>query len=174
MASLDSYSLQNSSPSPLPQSNDFEVPQFINEYSPTKVLISTTPSQLPFYNTAIQSSPTPQSSCSNIQTSSDDKPLRNRICWVYKHMPDIDIGTKYYSTTNRLEWRCKYCTKRYAINGGTRLIKTHLKSDHNISELSLRQEQSIKRQISIQDALITATSNPQKRRCLNGKSIKLV
>jgi hypothetical protein len=86
-------------------------------------------------------------------------------------MPDIDIGTKYYSTTNKLEWRCKYCSKRYAINGGTRLIKVHLKVDHDISELSTRQERSIKRQISIQDALITATSNPQKRRRLGGKLI---
>ena len=56
-------------------------------------------------------------------------------------MPDIDIGTKYYSSTNKLEWRCKYCSKRYTLNGGTRLIKVHLKADHDISELSTRQEQ---------------------------------
>jgi hypothetical protein len=83
-------------------------------------------------------------------------------------MPDIDIRTKYYGTTNKLEWRCKYCSKRYTINGGTRLIKAHLKADHSISELSIRQERSVKRQILIQDALITATSNPQKRRRLGG------
>jgi hypothetical protein len=51
------------------------------------------------------------------------------------------------------------------------LIKVHLKADHDISELLTRQERSIKRQISIQDALVTATSNPQKRRCLSGKLI---
>jgi hypothetical protein len=179
MASLDDYSRQTSSPPALPQFDDFEVTQLMNKYSPTQYLISTAPSsQSSFDNTAIRSSPAPQSSCSNIQsssTSTDNKPLRNRTCWVYKHMPDIDIGTKYYSTTNKLEWRCKYCSKRYAINGGTRLIKVHLKADHDITELSTRQEQSIKRQISIQDALITATSNPQKRRRLSGKlfSIKI-
>jgi hypothetical protein len=75
-------------------------------------------------------------------------------------MPDIDTGTKYYSTTNKLEWRCKYCTKRYVVNGGTRLIKVYLKVDHNISELLVRQERSIKRQLLIQDTLITTTSNP--------------
>ena len=174
MASLEDYSPQTSSPPILPQFDDFEVAQPMNEYSAAQ-LISTAPSsQSPFYNTAIRSSPTPQSSCSNIQsssTSTDTKPLRNRTCWVYKHMPDTDIGTKYYSTTNKLEWRCKYCSKRYAINGGTRLIKVHLKADHDISELSTRQERSMKRQISIQDALITATSNPQKRRRLGGKLI---
>jgi hypothetical protein len=42
-------------------------------------------------------------------------------------MPDIDSGTKYYSITNKLEWRCKYCSKRYTLNGGTRLIKVHIK-----------------------------------------------
>ena len=88
-------------------------------------------------------------------------------------MPDVDIGTKYFSTTNKLEWRCKYCSKKYAVNGGTRLIKVHLKADHDVSELSARQERSIKRQLSIQDALITATSNPQKRRRL-GASGKLI
>jgi hypothetical protein len=84
-------------------------------------------------------------------------------------MPDKDIGTKYYNTTNKLEWRCRYCTKRYTINGGTRLIKLYLKSTHDISELSARQERSIKRQMSITDSLAAATSNPQKRRRLRGK-----
>ena len=175
MASLDNASRQPSSPPALPtlstisQFYDFEVPQLTveqDEYSPTQSS----------FNTTIGSSPTPQSSCSDTQSSSasaNDKPLRNRTCWVYKHMPDIDIGTKYYSITNKLEWRCKYCSKRYTLNGGTRLIKVHLKSDHDISELSVRQERSIKRQLSIQDALITAISNPQKRRRLTGKLISI-
>lgn len=165
MASLDNCSQQPSSPPLLPtlsQFYEFEAPQLFERdtYSPTQ--------------SSIESSPSPQSSCSNTRSSAsstNDKPLRNRSCWVYKHMPDSDIGTKYYSTTNKLEWRCKYCAKRYALNGGTRLIKLHLTTDHNISELSIRQEQSIKRQMSIQDALITGTSNPQKRRCLGGKFI---
>ena len=169
--SLDDYSQQPLSPPTLPSLpyfDDFENPQYIYEYPPAQYLMSTAPSPQSSFDTTIQSSPTPESS-----TSTDNKPLRNRTCWVYKHMPDIDTGTKYYSTTNKLEWRCKYCTKRYVVNGGTRLIKVHLKADHNISELSVRQERSIKRQFSIQDALITATSNPQKRRRL-GASGKLI
>jgi hypothetical protein len=83
------------------------------------------------------------------------------------------FGTMYYSIANKLEWRCKYCSKRYILNGGTRLIKIHLKSDHDISELSVRQERSLKRQLSIQDALITAISNPQKRRRFSGELIRV-
>jgi hypothetical protein len=90
---------------------------------------------------------------------------RPRTCFVFKHMPDWDIETKYYSKTNgQMEWRCKYCPKRYAINGGTRCMKLHLKSVHEITEDSLRNERSKKRQISIEDALATGASNPQKRR----------
>ena len=154
----------------LPYFDDFNAPQLLYEY--TEFLISSTPSpQSSLHNTTIPSSPSPQSSCSNTQSSStftESKPLRNRTCWVYKHMPDPDIRTKYYSTTSKLEWRCKYCSKRYTINRGTRLIKSHLHADHGISELSIQQERSVKRQMSIQDVLVTATSNPQKRRRLRG------
>ena len=176
--SFDNYSQQPLSPPTLPTLpyfDDFEDPQYIYEYPPAQSSILTTPSPQLSFDMTIQLSPIPESSYSNTQTSTstDNKPLRNRTCWVYKHMPDIDTGTKYYSTINKLEWRCKYCTKRYIVNGGTRLIKVYLKADHNISELSARQERPIKRQLSIQDALITATSNPQKRRRLGGKSISI-
>jgi hypothetical protein len=164
MVSFNSYSEQLSSPilSIEYASEVSQLPFKEDEYSSSQAI----------FNTSIGSSPGPESSCSNTRSStsssSNDRPLRNRTCWVYKHMPDIDIGTKYYSTTSKLEWRCKYCSKRYTLNGGTRLIKLHLKKDHDISELSTRQERSLKRQVSIQDALILATSNPQKRRRLEG------
>lgn len=97
---------------------------------------------------------------------------RPRTCFVYKHMPDPDAETKYYSKTNhQLEWRCRYCPKRYAVNGGTRLIKTHLKSIHEITEDSPRDIRARKRQVSIQDALVAGAANPQKRRRVRGDSI---
>ena len=105
MASFNDQSQQNPPSLPtelalptLSQLYDFEVPQLTFEqdkYNPAQS-----------FDTTIGSSPSPQSSCSNILSSTssdDDKPLRNRTCWVYKHMPDIDIGTKYYNTTNKLE-----------------------------------------------------------------------
>ena len=75
-------------------------------------------------------------------------------------MLDIDIKTKYFNSSNWLEWRCRYYSKRYAINGGTRVIKLHLTGTHSNSKLSLRQERANKRQLSIENALITATNNP--------------
>lgn len=84
-------------------------------------------------------------------------------------MPDVDIETKYFNSTKKPEWRCRYCSKRYAINGGTRLIKVHLTASHGISELSSCQERANKRQTTIEDALVTALANPQKRRRLSRK-----
>jgi hypothetical protein len=55
------------------------------------------------------------------------KLARPRTCYVYNYMPDVDPETKYWSKINgQLEWRCKYCPKRYALNGGTRCMKSHL------------------------------------------------
>jgi hypothetical protein len=80
-------------------------------------------------------------------------------------MPDLDPETLYYHpTTTKLEWRCKYCPKKYAINGGTRLMKQHLITAHEISEGSSRQERLIKRQRTIEDAITFGEKHPRKRR----------
>src|SRR4030088_715953 len=89
-----------------------------------------------------------------------------RTCWVYNHIPDSNPETKYYSKANRLEWRCKYCTKKYALNGGTRCMKSHLKDIHDISKDSPQEEKAKKRQLTIENALISGSSNPQKCHCL--------
>jgi hypothetical protein len=77
---------------------------------------------------------------------------QSRTSWVYKHMPDADA--QYFSAANKLEWRCKYCSKRYLLNEGTRLIKVYLQVNHNIGELSLHQEWARKRQMSIEGSLL--------------------
>ena len=118
------------------------------------------------------SSPPPGASLSS--STLDDSSLpstdlvrRPRTCWVYTHMPDPNPETKYYSqTSNKLEWRCRYCSKRYSLNGGTRCIMSHLKATHDINQDSPRREKARKRQLSIEDALISGLSNPQKRRRL--------
>jgi hypothetical protein len=54
-------------------------------------------------------------------------------------MADKDPETKYFnSRTRKLKWRCGYCPKRYALNGGTRIIKLHLSSCHQIIDRSRR------------------------------------
>jgi ribosomal protein L35 len=82
-------------------------------------------------------------------------------------MPDLDTETLYYHPiTRKLEWRCKYCSKRYTINGGTRLIKQHLITAHEILERSPRQERIIKRQRTIEEAITFGEKHPRKRQLI--------
>jgi hypothetical protein len=82
-------------------------------------------------------------------------------------MPDLDTETLYYHpTTEKLEWRCKYCPKRYSLNGGTSIMKQHLKSAHGILESSPRQERLIKRQRTIEEAITFAEKRPRKRQLI--------
>lgn len=92
---------------------------------------------------------------------------RPRTTWVWNHMPDPDPQTQYFNkNTGKQEWRCRYCTRRYATTGGTRAIMEHLKT-HNIEENSTRETRAINQQASIQNAMDMARENPQKRRRLN-------
>lgn len=97
---------------------------------------------------------------------------RPRTCFIYKHMPDSDPETKYYSSRNRnqLEWRCRYCSKRYALNGGTRLIRAHLRHSHEITQDSPRADKFKKRQQTIQEAMETGETQNHKRRRFEGLS----
>ena len=73
-------------------------------------------------------------------TTEDEKNSRKRTCYAFSHMPDEDPETKYYNRkTGSLEWRCKYCPKKYALNGGTRILKAHLCSTHGINDQSPRE-----------------------------------
>jgi hypothetical protein len=80
-------------------------------------------------------------------------------------MPDSDAEALYnHPTTGKLEWRCRYCVKRYALNGGTRVIKLHLVSAHDISESSPREEHIIHAREQLKKPLALEKGNPRKRR----------
>ena len=82
-------------------------------------------------------------------------------------MPDLDAETLYYHpTTGKLEWRCKYCPKRYALNGGTSIMKQHLQSAYRILASSSRQERLIKRQRTIKEAITFGEKHPRKRQLI--------
>ena len=67
--------------------------------------------------------------------STDTKIEQWCTCWAFNHMPNEDPDTKYYNTRKgSLEWRCKYCPKTYALNGGTKILKAHLFNHHGINE----------------------------------------
>ncbi|KAM4061467.1 hypothetical protein HRG_013155 [Hirsutella rhossiliensis] len=54
------------------------------------------------------------------RTASINPSAKPRTSWVFSHMPDEDIETKYYNQrTGKEEWRCKHCDKTYCCSGGT-------------------------------------------------------
>lgn len=112
----------------------------------------------------ISSSPPPSSPPSLTSYSSGYKRLRTS--WVYKHMPDPDPEYRYFYK-GKEEWRCKYCSKAYSTNGGTRVIQRHLFEKHTKSEKSSRENISAKRQQSIEHALELSQDQSFKRRKLN-------
>jgi hypothetical protein len=96
------------------------------------------------------------------------KLARPRTCWVFNHMPDEDPETKDFNLTNgRMEWRCKYCPKKYLLNGGTRCPKVHLRAIHLIDEKSSRDNKTRKRQLSMEDSITMAKNHPHSRRRLS-------
>jgi hypothetical protein len=116
------------------------------------------------------SSPPSSSDLADLTSSSPESipaTRRPRTCWVFKHMPDEDPETKYYNSSGKEEWRCKYCSKTYARNGGNSCIKRHLLEKHAKTEKSSRENISAKRQRSIEQALELAETQSFKRRKLN-------
>jgi hypothetical protein len=85
-------------------------------------------------------------------------------------MPAPDTEYRYFGTTGKEEWRCKYCPKAYSINGGTRVIQRHLLEKHKKTEKSSREDTSAKRQRSIEQALELSQNQSFKRRKLNTSS----
>jgi hypothetical protein len=92
---------------------------------------------------------------------------RKRSCYVWDHMPSEDRDFKYYSSkTKKPEWRCKYCSKTYALNGGTAIIKTHLLDKHQIQNTTPRATTAQKRQLSMEEAVANGERHPRLRRRL--------
>lgn len=101
----------------------------------------------------------------SIASVSTRKPKRPRTSWVYHHMPHEDPEHRYFGKKGSEEWRCRYCSKAYSCNGGTRVIKDHLVDIHNIEDSSARATVSLKRQLTIEKTL--SNGKPTKRRRLS-------
>jgi hypothetical protein len=83
-------------------------------------------------------------------------------------MPDEDPETKYINQTNgRIEWRCKYYSKKYLLNGGTRCPKAYLRTIHSIHKTSSRDNKTKKRQLSMEDLITIAKKHPYSCRRLS-------
>jgi len=86
-------------------------------------------------------------------------------------MPDKDMETHYTSNHGKDVWRCKYCPKSYATNGGTTVIKSHLAGTHKIGQTSTRQVQIQKRQLSLEEAAINAPAYRRRRLAPGGEDL---
>lgn len=109
--------------------------------------------------------------------SSDAAPLRApkdkiRTSWVFRHMPDEDMQTKYYNeVSTEEEWRCRYCDKTYLTSGSTSGPSGHLTGYHSMPRDSRRDVKAKNVQVSLQRAFAQGEANPQKRRRLNTEAI---
>jgi hypothetical protein len=105
--------------------------------------------------------PTPTSGPRSPASSlpSRKKPLRNS--WIFRHMPDEDMQTLYYSEITGLEeWRCAYCDRKYLCSGGTSIASRHLIEDHEIPLQSIRGAKVQNIQKSMEAAFAQVAANP--------------
>ena len=82
-------------------------------------------------------------------------------------MPDPNTKYRYFSTRGKEEQRCKYCSKAYSTNRGTRVIQRHLLKKYTKTKKSSRENISAKRQRSIKHALKLSKNQSFKRQKLN-------
>ncbi|TVY74496.1 Zinc finger BED domain-containing protein RICESLEEPER 2 [Fusarium oxysporum f. sp. cubense] len=107
-----------------------------------------------------------------VSTTSSTKP---RTSWVFSHMPDEEVETRYYNQrTGKEEWRCKNCDKTYASSGGTAAPAKHLMDPppdgHGLPKGAPRTAKVTTIRTIIEQARVAAEENPRKRRRLNNQS----
>ena len=96
------------------------------------------------------------------------RPKQLRHSWIFRHMPDEDMQTKYYNEITGLEeWRCRYCSTTYLTSGSTSGPSGHLQMAHELLRDAPRDAQATNIQRSLQEAFARAEANPQKRRRLD-------
>lgn len=144
-----------------PDSTEFAINPSLS-FAPTQLSDSTLPSSPPS-----ESSESDSSTRSTLSPPDSIPVRRPRTCWVYRHMPAEDPDTTYLNKRGMVEWRCKYCSRSYATNGGNHCIKKHLLEKHGKTEKSSRENITAKRQRSIEHALELSEYQSFKRRKLN-------
>ncbi|PQE02983.1 Ribonuclease H protein [Rutstroemia sp. NJR-2017a BVV2] len=97
---------------------------------------------------------------------------RRRWAWVWKHMPDEDLQTIYLDKKGKVLWRCNYCKTKYLESGGTRIIASHLRAMHHISDISPREERKGCVQATIEQAManVRQSAGFKRRRILGDEA----
>ncbi|KFA45512.1 hypothetical protein S40293_10332 [Stachybotrys chartarum IBT 40293] len=120
----------------------------------------------------LDESQTSQSRPCTASTASATKP---RTSWVFCHMPEDDVETRYYNRqTGKEEWRCKHCDRTYACSGGTAAPAKHLMDPppggHGLSRGAPRTAKVATIRTILEHARAMAEENPRKRRRLNDQT----
>ncbi|KAL6406276.1 hypothetical protein AUP68_10447 [Ilyonectria robusta] len=121
-----------------------------------------------------------ESQTSNCQSSrprtvSRTSLAKPRTSWIFSHIPDEEIETRYYNQqTGKEEWRCKHYDKTYSCSGGTAAPARHLTDPlpdgHGLPKGAPRTAKVINIRTILEQARFTADENPRKRRRLNDQS----
>ncbi|KAF5705165.1 ribonuclease H [Fusarium mundagurra] len=123
----------------------------------------------------LDQSQTPKCQSSRPRTASTTSSTKPRTSWVFSHMPDEEMETRYYNPrTGKEEWRCKHCDRAYACSGGTAAPAKHLMDPppdgHGLPKGALRTAKMTMIRTILEQARAAAEENPRKRRRLNGQS----
>ncbi|KAL6406027.1 putative Transposase-like protein [Ilyonectria robusta] len=116
-----------------------------------------------------------QTSKSRPCTASTTSSIKPRTSWVFSHMPDEEMETRYYNPrTGKEEWRCKHCNRTYACSGGTAAPAKHLMDPppdgHGLPKGASRTAKVTTIRTILEQARAAAEENPRKRRRLSGQS----
>lgn len=106
------------------------------------------------------------------RTASTTSCAKPRTSWVFSHMPDEEMETRYYNQrTGKEEWRCKHCNKTYSCSGGTAAPAKHLTDPppegHGLLKGAPRTAKVTNIRTILEQARLAAEENPRKRRRLN-------
>ncbi|KJZ70034.1 hypothetical protein HIM_10585 [Hirsutella minnesotensis 3608] len=120
-------------------------------------------------------SQTSQCQSSRPRTASTTSSAKPRTSWVFSHMPDEEVETRYYNQrTGKEEWRCKHCDKAYSCSGGTAAPAKHLTDPppdgHGLQRGAPRTAKVTNIRTILEQARVTAEESPRKRRRLNDQS----
>ncbi|KAM6513532.1 hypothetical protein FALCPG4_18958 [Fusarium falciforme] len=120
----------------------------------------------------LDQSQTPKCQSSRPRTASTTSSTKPRTSWVFSHMPDEEMETRYYNPrTGKEEWRCKHCGRAYACSGGTAAPAKHLMDPppdgHGLPKGALRTAKVTTIRTILEQARAAAEENPRKRRRLN-------
>jgi hypothetical protein len=124
-------------------------------------------------HTSRPSSPSSDASrqSSTPDSESSSRKERKRTSFAFNHMPNKDPNTKYFNAkTKALEWRCRYCNQRYALNGGTWVLMNHLSKEHDITGITRKEASKGKRQLLIEESISTGEQHPRLRRRLTTRT----